>query len=339
MNITSAISKIVSGSSLKENEMSDVMLDLLEGRATDAQIGAFLIALNMKGETIEEVLGAAKIMRHLSVKVEVNKEKLVDTCGTGGSGIGIFNVSTTAAFVASACGARVAKHGNRSATRKSGSADLLEAAGVSLELSPSQVSDCIDNVGLGFMFAPGHHSAMRHVIGPRKEIAHKSIFNILGPLTNPASTPNQVMGVYDEKWMRPVAEVHRSLGSKNVMVVHSEDNLDEISIASKTKVVELKEEKIFEYIISPEDFSLQLQPLEELKVNSPQESLNMAKKALKGENLAASSMVALNAGAALYVSGVENSLADGVQRAIEGIEQKKGLAKLQELSEYSQSFK
>ena len=339
MNITSAISKIVSGSSLKENEMSDVMLDLLEGRATDAQIGAFLIALNIKGETIEEVLGAAKIMRHLSVKVEVNKEKLVDTCGTGGSGIGIFNVSTTAAFVASACGARVAKHGNRSATRKSGSADLLEAAGVSLELSPSQVSDCIDNVGLGFMFAPGHHSAMRHVIGPRKEIAHKSIFNILGPLTNPASTPNQVMGVYDEKWMRPVAEVHRSLGSKNVMVVHSEDNLDEISIASKTKVVELKEEKIFEYVISPEDFSLQLQPLEELKVNSPQESLNMAKKALKGENLAASSMVALNAGAALYVSGVENSLADGVQRAIEGIEQKKGLAKLQELSEYSQSFK
>ena len=333
-----AISKISSGLHLQESEMSDVMLDLLEGRATDAQIGAFLIALDMKGETVEEVLGAAKIMRKLSAKVEVNKDKLVDTCGTGGSGIGIFNVSTTAAFVACACGARVAKHGNRSATRKSGSADLLEAAGVSLELNPSQVSDCIENVGLGFMFAPGHHSAMKHVIGPRKEIAHKSIFNILGPLTNPASTPNQVMGVYDKKWMKPVAEVHQSLGSKNVMVVHSEDNLDEISIASKTKVVELREDKISEYVISPEEFGLELQPLDELKVNSPQESLSMAKKALNGEHSAASSMVALNAGAALYVSGVENSLAEGVERAMEGIKQKKGIDKLQELSEYSQSF-
>ena len=338
MNITSAISKITSGLSLKESEMSDVMLDLLEGRATDAQIGAFLIALDMKGETVEEVLGAAKIMRKLSAKVEVNKDKLVDTCGTGGSGIGIFNVSTTAAFVACACGARVAKHGNRSATRKSGSADLLEAAGVSLELNPSQVSDCIENVGLGFMFAPGHHSAMKHVIGPRKEIAHKSIFNILGPLTNPASTPNQVMGVYDKKWMKPVAEVHQSLGSKNVMVVHSEDNLDEISIASKTKVVELREGKISEYVISPEEFGLEFQSLDGLKVNSPEESLSMAKKALKGEYSAASSMIALNAGAALYVSGVDNSLAEGVERALEGIKQKKGLDKLQELSEYSQSF-
>ena len=338
MNITSAISKITSGLSLKEGEMSDVMLDLLEGKATDAQIGAFLIALDMKGETVEEVLGAAKIMRKLSAKVEVNKDKLVDTCGTGGSGIGIFNVSTTAAFVACACGARVAKHGNRSATRKSGSADLLEAAGVSLELNPSQVSTCIENVGLGFMFAPGHHSAMKHVIGPRKEIAHKSIFNILGPLTNPASTPNQVMGVYDEKWMKPVTEVHKSLGSKNVMVVHSEDNLDEISIASKTKVVELREGKISEYVISPEEFGLEFQSLDGLKVNSPEESLSMAKKALKGEHSAASSMVALNAGAALYVSGVDNSLAEGVERALEGIKQKKGLDKLQELSEYSQSF-
>jgi anthranilate phosphoribosyltransferase len=338
VNITLAISKISSGLHLQESEMSDVMLDLLEGRATDAQIGAFLIALDMKGETVEEVLGAAKIMRKLSAKVEVNKDKLVDTCGTGGSGIGIFNVSTTAAFVACACGARVAKHGNRSATRKSGSADLLEAAGVSLELNPSQVSDCIETVGLGFMFAPGHHSAMKHVIGPRKEIAHKSIFNILGPLTNPASTPNQVMGVYDKKWMKPVAEVHQSLGSKNVMVVHSEDNLDEISIASKTKVVELREDKISEYVISPEEFGLELQPLDELKVNSPEESLSMAKKALNGEHSAASSMVALNAGAALYVSGVEDSLAKGIERALEGIKHKKGLDKLQELSEYSQSF-
>ena len=338
MNITLAISKITSGLNLEENEISEVMLDLLEGRATDAQIGAFLIALNMKGETEQEVLGATKIMRQLSTKVEVNKENLVDTCGTGGSGIGIFNVSTTAAFVACACGAKVAKHGNRSATRKSGSADLLEAAGVSLELSPSQVADCIENVGLGFMFAPSHHSAMKHVIGPRKEIAHKSIFNILGPLTNPASTLNQVMGVYDEKWLKPVAKVHQFLGSKNVMVVHSEDKLDEISVASKTKVVELKEDKISEYIISPEEFGIELQSLDQLKVNTPEESLSMAKKALNGELTAASSMVALNAGAALYVAGVEDSLAQGIERAKEGIEQKLGLNKLQELSEYSKSF-
>ena len=338
MNITSAIAKITSGSSLMEREMSEVMLDLLEGKATDAQIGAFLIALNMKGESVEEVLGGAKIMRQLSAKVEVNTDNLVDTCGTGGSGIGIFNVSTTAAFLACACGARVAKHGNRSATRNSGSADLLEAAGVSLKLSPSQVSDCIENVGLGFMFAPSHHSAMKHVIGPRKEIAHKSIFNILGPLTNPASTPNQVMGVYDEKWLQPVAEAHLSLGSKNVMVVHSEDNLDEISIASKTKVTELREGKISRYVISPEDFGLEFQSLEELKVNSPEESLFMAEKALKGEHSAASSMVALNAGAALYVSGIENSLSQGVEKAKEGIKNKAGLDKLQELAEYSRSF-
>ena len=338
MNITSAIAKITSGSNLTESEMSEVMLDLLEGKATDAQIGAFLIALSMKGESVEEVLGGAKIMRQLSAKVAVNTDNLVDTCGTGGSGIGIFNVSTTAAFLACACGARVAKHGNRSATRNSGSADLLEAAGVSLELSPSQVSDCIENVGLGFMFAPSHHSAMKHVIGPRKEIAHKSIFNILGPLTNPASTPNQVMGVYEEKWMQPVAEVHLSLGSKNVMVVHSEDNLDEISIASKTKVTELREGKISRYVISPEDFGLELQSLDELKVNSPEESLSMAKKALKGEHTAASSMVALNAGAALYVSGIENSLSQGVEKAKEGIKNKAGLDKLQELAEYSRSF-
>ena len=338
MNITLAISKITSGLNLEENEMSEVMLDLLEGRATDAQIGAFLIALNMKGETVQEVLGATKIMRQLSTKVEVNKENLVDTCGTGGSGIGIFNVSTTAAFVACACGAKVAKHGNRSATRKSGSADLLEAAGVSLELSPSQVADCIENVGLGFMFAPSHHSAMKHVIGPRKEIAHKSIFNILGPLTNPASTLNQVMGVYDEKWLKPVAKVHQFLGSKNVMVVHSEDKLDEISVASKTKVVELKEDKISEYIISPEEFGIELQSLDQLKVNTPEESLSMAKKALNGELTAASSMVALNAGAALYVAGVEDSLAQGIERAREGIDKKLGLSKLHELSEYTKSL-
>ena len=199
------------------------MFEILEGKATDAQIGAFLIALSMKGETVEEVIGAVEVMRELSEKVKTDLTHLVDTCGTGGSGIGIFNVSTASAFVASQCGAKVAKHGNRSATRSSGSADLLEQAGVPLTLKPSEVADCIKNIGLGFMFAPAHHSAMKHVVGPRKEIAQKSIFNVLGPLTNPASAKRQVMGVYDKKWMRPITNVLKELGSEHTMIIHSED--------------------------------------------------------------------------------------------------------------------
>ena len=221
MDIKQGINTVASGRNIKQQEMYNIMSEILEGHATDAQIGAFLIGLSIKGETVEEILGAVTVMRELSAKVDTNVSNLVDTCGTGGLGVGIFNVSTTSAFVACACGAKVAKHGNRSATRKSGSADLLEEAGVSLALKPSQVADCIKNVGLGFMFAPAHHSAMRHVAGPRNEIAQKSIFNILGPLTNPASAKCQVMGVYDKKWMIPLANVLRELGSKHVIIVNS----------------------------------------------------------------------------------------------------------------------
>ena len=255
MDIQSAISQVSARRNLTREDMSEIILEILEGKVTDAQIGAFLIALSMKGETVDEVLGAVGVMRDLSTKVEIDEPNLIDTCGTGGTGIGIFNVSTTSALVASSCGAKIAKHGNRSATRKSGSADLLEQAGVSLSLTPEQVASCIQEIGLGFMFAQAHHSAMRHVVGPRKEIGQKSIFNVLGPLTNPASAKRQVLGVYDKKWMTPIAEVLDELGSEHLLIVHSRDGLDEISLASPTYVTEMRDGKISEYEVSPEDFN------------------------------------------------------------------------------------
>ena len=339
MNIQEAISLVSSNNNLTQVEMSEIMSEILNGKSTDAQIGAFLIALSIKGETVDEVLGAVYAMRHLSTKVETNCLNLIDTCGTGGTGIGIFNVSTTSAFVASYCGAKVAKHGNRTATRKSGSADLLEEAGVSLSLKPDEVAKCIEEIGIGFMFAPSHHSAMKHVVGPRKEIGQKSIFNILGPLTNPASAKRQLMGVYDKKWMLPIAEVLKELGSEHLFIVHSEDGLDEISIAAPTSVVEMKNGNISEFQIHPEDFGFKTSSLEGLEVNSPEQSLEIAKLALRGEHEEASAMVAMTAGAALYISDVTDSLDSGVKLAKECIKEGGGIKKLNQLIDYSSKFK
>ena len=339
MDIQSAISQVSSGKNLTKDDMSEIILEILEGKVTDAQIGAFLIALSMKGETVDEVIGAVSVMRDLSTKVEINAPNLIDTCGTGGTGIGIFNVSTTSAFIASSCGAKIAKHGNRSATRKSGSADLLEQAGVSLSLTPEQVASCIEEVGLGFMFAQAHHSAMRHVVGPRKEIGQKSIFNVLGPLTNPASAKRQVLGVYDKKWMTPIAEVLNELGSEHLFIVHSRDGLDEISLACLTYVTEMKNDKISEYEISPEDFNFKTTSLDGLQVNSPQESLNLAKLALQGEHEKASSMICMTAGAALYLSDIASSLEAGVELAKSSLESGAGLKKLNQLVEFTSQFK
>ena len=338
MNIQEGIGKVVSNQDLQKQEISSVMFEILEGKATDAQIGAFLIALSMKGETVEEVIGAVEVMRELSAKVKTDLTHLVDTCGTGGSGIGIFNVSTASAFVASQCGAKVAKHGNRSATRSSGSADLLEQAGVPLTLKPTEVADCIKNIGLGFMFAPAHHSAMKHVVGPRKEIAQKSIFNVLGPLTNPASAKRQVMGVYDKKWMRPITDVLKELGSEHTMIIHSEDGLDEISIASPTFVIEMKYGDISEYTINPEDFNFKTSTLNGLRVNSPEESLNLIKLALVDKHQDASSMISMAAGAALYVSEISSSLEAGILLANECVKDGGGIEKLNQLVEYTSKF-
>ena len=338
MNIQEGIKQVTSNQDLDQNEMFAITTQILEGSATDAQIGAFIIALSMKGERVDEVLGAVNAMRQLSAKVTVAIPNLIDTCGTGGTGIGIFNVSTTSAFVASYCGAKVAKHGNRTATRKSGSADLLEQAGVSLSLQPDEIAKCIEEVGIGFMFAPAHHSAMKHVVGPRKEIGQKSIFNVLGPLTNPASARRQLMGVYDKKWMLPIAEVLKQLGSEHLFIVHSQDGLDEISIASPTSVVEMKQGTISEFQISPEDFGFKTSSLDGLEVSSPKQSLEIAKLALRGEHEEASAMVAMTAGAALYISDIADSLDSGVELAKDCIKEGGGIIKLNQLVEFSSKF-
>ena len=338
MKIQEGIKIIMKGKDLSRDDITSVMNQILTGAATEAQIGAFLVSLSIKGESIEEVIGSAEVMRSLSSKVPVDKENLVDTCGTGGVGSGIFNVSTAAALVASACGAKVAKHGNRSTTRKSGSADLLEEAGVALDLNSYNVKKCIQELGIGFMFAPSHHSAMKYAVKPRKELGIKTIFNLLGPLTNPAGALNQVLGVYDDKWLRPIAEVLKKLGSRNVLVLHSEDGLDEISVAASTKVAELKNGDIREYSISPKDFGLEILPLKDLKVNSPKESLHLVKQALKGENEVATHMVAMNSGAALYVGGLAKGISEGFELSLDSIRKGKALKKLEQLVNLSQSL-
>jgi anthranilate phosphoribosyltransferase len=270
----------------------------------------------MKGETIEEITASAKVMRALATSVELSSnDYLVDTCGTGGDGLGLFNISTASAFVVAAAGGKVAKHGNRSISSKSGSADVLEAAGINLNISPELISQCIEEIGLGFMFAPAHHSAMKHAIGPRKELAVRTIFNVLGPLTNPAKAPNQIMGVYDKSLVEPIANVLKGLNSRHVMVVHSEDGLDEFSIANTTYVAELKDNNISTYTVHPGDFGLEEGNLDSIKAENAEQSLALINEAFSGKKGVARDIIALNAGAAIYVSGLVNSFDEGVTQA------------------------
>ena len=316
MNINQAIRAVIEKKNLNESEMLDVMNSIMTGQTTDAQIGAFLVGLSMKGETIEEITASAKVMRSLATPVEIKSDKyLVDTCGTGGDGLGLFNISTASAFVVAAAGGKVAKHGNRSISSKSGSADVLESAGVNLNLSPSLISECIAQIGVGFMFAPAHHSAMKHAIGPRKELAVRTIFNVLGPLTNPAKAPNQVMGVYDKNLIEPIANVLKELGSRHVMVVHSDDGLDEFSIADKTYVAELKDGNVSTYSVHPKDFGLTLGNLKDIRADNADASLALITEAFSGRNGTAKNIISLNAGAAIYVSGLTTSLQSGIDRA------------------------
>ena len=316
MNISEAIKAIISKQNLSESEMHDVMNSIMTGQTTDAQIGAFLVGLSMKGETIEEITASAKVMRALATSVELSSnDYLVDTCGTGGDGLGLFNISTASAFVVAAAGGKVAKHGNRSISSKSGSADVLEAAGINLNISPELISQCIDEIGLGFMFAPAHHSAMKHAIGPRKELAVRTIFNVLGPLTNPAKAPNQIMGVYDKSLVEPIANVLKGLNSRHVMVVHSEDGLDEFSIANTTYVAELKDNNISTYTVHPGDFGLEEGNLDSIKAENAEQSLALINEAFSGKKGVARDIIALNAGAAIYVSGLVNSFDEGIIQA------------------------
>ena len=316
MNIQQAIKAVTAKQNLKEDQMYDVMNSIMTGQTTDAQIGAFLVGLSMKGETIEEITAGAKVMRSLATPVEISSsDYLVDTCGTGGDGLGLFNISTASAFVVAAAGGKVAKHGNRSISSKSGSADVLESAGVNLDLAPNFISQCVETIGVGFMFAPAHHSAMKHAIGPRKELAVRTIFNVLGPLTNPAKAPNQVMGVYDQSLIEPIAKVLKSLGSHHVMVVHSADGLDELSIADKTFVAELNDGNVNTYSIHPEELGFGLGDLNDIKVNDAESSLELIREAFSGQDGTAKDIISLNAGAAIYVSGLTTSLQSGVDRA------------------------
>ena len=338
MNMQEAITAVTERRDLSQAEMRAVMNIIMTGDATQAQVGGFLIGLRMKGETVDEITGAVEAMRALATGVEAVGDHVIDTCGTGGDSSGVFNVSTACAFIVAAAGGQVAKHGNRSISSKSGSSDLLETAGLNLSLKPNQVAQCIREVGVGFMFAPAHHSAMKHAIGPRREMAVRTIFNILGPLTNPAGAPHQLLGVYAREWQRPMAEVLRRLDSKHVMVVHSEDGLDEISIAAPTHVVELKDGDITEYTIDPAAYSLSHDSLQDLVVDGSEQSLAVISKAFANEVGAPLDMLLLNAGAAIYVADLADSLDAGIAKAREVIANGQAQAKMDQLMALSKEM-
>lgn len=335
MDMPSAMRAVIEGRHLTPEEMTAVMHEIMSGAASPAQIGGFLVGLRAKGETVDEITAAARVMRMLATPVEVPKEGLVDTCGTGGDGIGTFNISTTCAFVAAAAGARVAKHGNRSVSSRTGSADILEATGANIDLGPDQVARCILELGVGFMFGPRFHGAMRHAVGPRRELGVQTIFNLLGPLTNPAGAPNQVVGVYSEKWLQPLAEVLRNLGSKHVMIVHAGDGMDEISIAAPTRIVELDNGQIHGYSLTPEALGFRRGDRAAISVNGTEDSLRIMRSVLDYVPGPALDIVLLNAGAAIYVAGVTEDLRAGVERARQVIAAGEAREKLERLIEWT----
>ena len=337
MDIKQAIAKVVQLQDLQETEMIDVMNEIMGGEATPAQIGSFITALRMKGETVDEISGAVRVMRDKATPIDsgvdiAGGDVLVDTCGTGGDGSGTFNVSTTTAFVVAGAGLPVAKHGNRSVSSNCGSADVLEAAGVSLELSPEQVGACIRNIGIGFLFAPALHGAMKHAIGPRREMGIRTIFNILGPLTNPAGANVQILGVFDGKLIVPLAKVLAKLGSKRALVVHGEGNLDELTVTGETLIAELQNGEVISYSVNPEDFGFARATLDQLKGGADAaESAEQMRAVLGGEKGPKRDMVLLNSGAALMAAGLCNDLKSGIARAAEVIDSGKALEKLEQL--------
>ncbi|MGM8870650.1 anthranilate phosphoribosyltransferase [Psychrobacter sp. 2Y5] len=343
--LTSALDRILQRIDLTFDEMREVMLVIMQGRCNDALMGAILTGLRMKGESIDEITAAASAMRNLAANIEPKGcDYLVDIVGTGGDGANLFNVSTASALVAAAAGAQVAKHGNRGVSTKSGSSDLLEQAGISLALDPAQALKCIENEGIGFLFAPNHHSAMRYANPVRRALKARTIFNILGPLTNPAGVPNLVIGVFTSQLCEPLAKVMKNLGAQHVMVVGAKDGLDEISLATSTTVAELKDGEITVYEMMPEDAGVESQTLIGLDVDSPKQSLELIKAALSGEEthdrsvLKARDMIALNAGAAIYTAGLASNYPNGVSRAQKVIQNGSALTKLNSLAAYTQQL-
>ncbi|HEX5339144.1 MAG TPA: anthranilate phosphoribosyltransferase [Gallionella sp.] len=328
-----ALHKLLDRTDLSRDEMLAVMHGIMSGAYTHAQIAGILIALRMKGETVEEIAAAAEVMRGLSTKVTVKTDAyLVDTCGTGGDGIQTFNVSTVSAIVAAAAGAKVAKHGGRSVSSTCGSADVLEALEVNVNLTPTQVAHCVDSIGIGFMFAPNHHSAMKHAAPVRRELGVRTLFNLLGPLTNPAGAKRQVMGVFDRSLTGKLARVLQQLGSEHVLVVHGADGMDEISFAGDTYVAELKDGQVSEYVLNPQQFGLALHQAESIRVQNAEESKAIILAVLDGQPGPARDIVLLNAGAAIYVAGLAPSLLDGIARAAQVIDDGTAREKLTQLS-------
>jgi anthranilate phosphoribosyltransferase len=319
MEIRQAISTIVDRVDLSSEEMRGVMQQIMTGEATPIQIGGFLAGLRTKGESVDEIVGAAQVMRELAMRINVTPEHLVDTCGTGGDSSSTFNVSTASAFVVAAAGGRVAKHGNRSMSSRSGSADVLEVLGVNLDIAPERVAACIDEINLGFLFAPAYHSATRFASAPRKELGTRTLFNLLGPLTNPAGAPHQLLGVFARRWVEPLAKVLHKLGSKHVLVVHSEDGLDELSINAPTQVAELLDGQVRTFLFHPEDAGIERQSLDTVRVESPEQSAQVIRALFAGQQGPAADMVALNAGAALYAADVAASIREGVVMAREAL--------------------
>jgi anthranilate phosphoribosyltransferase len=319
MNIQTALQSILNNQNLSRNDMRSVMRSILGDEATPSQIAGFLIALRCKGESVDELIAATEVMRELVTPVPITGKHIIDTCGTGGDGANTFNISTTCAFVVAAAGGTVAKHGNHSVSSSSGSADVLEAAGVDLNLSAEQVVQCINQIGVGFLFAQKHHGAMKHVAAPRKEMGVRTLFNLLGPLANPAGAKNQLIGVFDQHWLMPMAETLTALGSDHVLMVNADDGLDELSIACDSSVVELKHGQLTSYRISPEQFGLQRTILDSLAVSNAQDSLQILCSVLDNQAGAALDIVVLNAGAAIYAADLVDNFEAGIQKAQEVI--------------------
>ena len=335
-----ALVRVIEHREIFHDEMLDLMRQIMSGEMSPVMMAAIIVGLRVKKETIGEIAAAAQVMRELSTKVRVADDAhLVDTCGTGGDSAGTFNISTAAAFVAAAAGARVAKHGGRAVSSQSGSADVLEALGANIALTPEQVGRCIDEVGLGFMFAPSHHSAMKHAAPVRRELGVRTLFNILGPLTNPASAPHQVMGVFHPDLVGIQVRVLQRLGSRHAMTVYGVEGLDEISISGQTLVGELRDGRITEFTLHPEQFNMPVHDPRALRVASVEESKAMLLGALEDRVGAARDIVALNAGASIYVSGRAASLVEGVEQALDLIATGRARAKLDEFVRHTQGIK
>lgn len=332
MNYASLLSRLLNREDLPHDDMLELMRNIMSGQLTPIQIAAVLVALHMKGETVTEIAAAAQVMRDLSGKVTVQDDRhLIDTCGTGGDGAQTFNISTASALVAAAAGARVAKHGGRSVSSTCGSADILEKLGVKVNLTPQQVAHCVQEIGVGFMFAPNHHSAMKYAAPVRRELGVRTLFNLLGPLTNPAGAQNQVMGVFQRDLTVKLARVLQQLGSQHVLVVHGADGMDEISISGSTYIAELRNGTVLEYSVQPQDFDLHAAPLDSIRVANADEARTVLLSVLDNQRGPARDIVQLNAGAAIYVAGLTATLQEGVKKAKEVIASGAAKNKLEEL--------